>query len=121
MTPHDEQEAPIPHQTTRLQRLITRLLSDLPTRRDWLDPQLEAELREAVKATRPKDTKSAWTSKRPTKPGRYKWKQFPKTKQYVVEVRSGKRGLVVQWHSENVWLLIDDADGYWQPVEEPKL
>ena len=33
-------------QVTRLRMLIYRLLNDLPTNRDWLDPELEQALRE---------------------------------------------------------------------------
>lgn len=36
-----------------LQVLVRLLLNDLPSKRDWLDPQLEQALRTAVKATTP--------------------------------------------------------------------
>lgn len=35
---------------SHLTSLIRQLLNDLPSKRDWLDPQLEAELRTAVHA-----------------------------------------------------------------------
>lgn len=33
-----------------LQKLVRMLLMDLPTKRDWLDPVLEARLRDSVHA-----------------------------------------------------------------------
>lgn len=36
-----------------LQDLVRLLLNDLPVKRDWLDPQLERELRAAVNAKTP--------------------------------------------------------------------
>jgi len=45
MTDHD--------QLVSLQSLVRMLLHDLPTKRDWLDPQVEEQLRTAVKANTP--------------------------------------------------------------------
>jgi len=36
-----------------LQKLVRMLLSDLPSRRDWLDPVLELRLRDAVAYPQP--------------------------------------------------------------------
>ena len=41
------------HELHYLQSLIRQVLNDLPSKRDWLDPQLEAQLRTAVNATTP--------------------------------------------------------------------
>lgn len=38
-------------ENVRLKLLINSLLSDLPTNRDWLDPDLEREMREAIRST----------------------------------------------------------------------
>lgn len=38
---------------SNLNVLVRQLLQDLPTKRDWLDPQLEQALRAAVKAETP--------------------------------------------------------------------
>ncbi len=46
----DEARA-IVDENVRLKLLINRLLGDLPSRRDWLDPDLEREMREAVGST----------------------------------------------------------------------
>lgn len=37
----------------RLEALVRMVLNDLPTNRDWLDPQVEEQLRTAVKANTP--------------------------------------------------------------------
>jgi pantothenate kinase-related protein Tda10 len=37
----------------RLESLVRLVLNDLPTKRDWLDPQVEEALRTAVKANTP--------------------------------------------------------------------
>jgi hypothetical protein len=42
-----------------LESLVRHVLNDLPSRRDWLDPQLEAQLRTAVNATTPASTHRA--------------------------------------------------------------
>lgn len=37
-----------PNSTARMEHVIARLLNDLPTSRDWLDPALEAEMKDIV-------------------------------------------------------------------------
>jgi len=40
-------------QLVGLQSLVRQVLNDLPSKRDWLDPQLEEQLRTAVNARTP--------------------------------------------------------------------
>lgn len=41
------------HKQSALESLVRQVLNDLPSKRDWLDPQLEEQLRTAVKANSP--------------------------------------------------------------------
>ena len=45
-----------------LQSIVRMFLHDLPTKRDWLDPQVEHALRAAVNATTPASTHRALMS-----------------------------------------------------------
>ncbi len=45
----DEARA-IVDENVRLKLLINRFLGDLPTKRDWLDPDLEREMREVIRS-----------------------------------------------------------------------
>lgn len=68
-----------------------------------------------------------WTTEKPTKPGWYWWRRYPKKKAYKVEVKRGRgvlRGnqwLEVYWEGERVARFDEPVRGEWAgPLDEPE-